>query len=197
VFRVPLAVAHAERPTSRLSVPKRYVEPDKRTRARILKEQVLKRERLSAITPEPLLDGPFAPAVAVPTSEVYGVERVFNGKKQSVHLGLDYRAPSGTPVLAVNAGRVLLARDLFYEGRCVAIDHGRGLVTLYLHFSRLDVKEGERVAKGRRLGLSGASGRVTGPHLHLAARWRGLYLDPASLLALPYDAPSSPEHVKE
>jgi murein DD-endopeptidase MepM/ murein hydrolase activator NlpD len=184
-FAIPLAVAHEERPTSRLTVPKRFIAPDAKTRARIERERELKARLLAASAADRLFAGRFAPPLASRTSEGYGIERVFNGTRQSVHYGLDYRASKGTPVAAMNAGRVLLARDLFYEGRCVAVDHGQGLVTLYLHFSRLDVKEGNRIARGQRLGLSGASGRVTGPHLHVAVRWRGLYLDPASLLALP------------
>ena len=97
---------------------------------------------------------------------------------------MDYRAPMGTPVRASNAGTVVLARQLYYEGNCVIIDHGLGLYTLSMHFSRIEVKEGQHVSAGDRLGLSGATGRVTGPHLHWAVRWQGAYLDPAKLLRL-------------
>ncbi|HKC26329.1 MAG TPA: M23 family metallopeptidase [Thermoanaerobaculia bacterium] len=186
---VSIPIERVERPKSELSVPRRYVEPNARTRARIARERAIKAAALGVVTPRRLFRGRFTAPVALGTSEEYGVERVFNGKRQSVHLGLDYHAPSGTPVHAVNSGRVVLARDLFYEGRCVGIDHGRGLVTLYLHLSRLDVKEGARVVKGQRLGLSGSSGRATGPHLHLAVRWQGIYLDPISVLAL--DVPAT------
>jgi murein DD-endopeptidase MepM/ murein hydrolase activator NlpD len=189
IFAIPIPIVRADRATSELSVPKRYVEPDARTRARIERERAIKAAALGIVTPERLFRGRFAAPVALGTSEGYGVERVFNGKRQSVHFGLDYHAPRGTPVRAVNAGRIVLARDFFYEGRCVAIDHGRGLITLYLHLSRLDVKEGARVVKGQRLGLSGSSGRATGPHLHLAVRWQGIYLDPISVLAL--DVPAT------
>jgi murein DD-endopeptidase MepM/ murein hydrolase activator NlpD len=186
---VPIRIERVDRPTSELSVPKRYIEPDALTRARIARERAIKASALGVVTPRRLFRGRFTAPVALGTSEEYGVERVFNGKRQSVHLGLDYHAPPGTPVNAVNSGRVALARNLFYEGRCVAIDHGRGLVTLYLHLSRLDVREGVRVVKGQRLGLSGSSGRATGPHLHLAVRWQGIYLDPISVLAL--DVPAT------
>lgn len=181
---IGIPVERAARPKSQLRVPKRFLEPDARTRARIKREQAIKAELLTGVTPRWLATGPFSAPVRNETSEGYGVERLFNGQRQSVHQGLDYRAPSGTPVAAIGAGRVALARDFFYEGRCVAIDHGHGLLTLYLHFSRLDVTEGQEVTAGQRLGLSGSTGRVTGPHLHLAVRWQGLYLDPASLLAL-------------
>jgi murein DD-endopeptidase MepM/ murein hydrolase activator NlpD len=77
-----------------------------------------------------------------------------------------------------------LARPLYFEGNCVVLDHGQGLLSLYLHLSEIKVKEGERVERGQVLGLSGATGRATGPHLHIAVRWQGVYLNPAALLAL-------------
>jgi murein DD-endopeptidase MepM/ murein hydrolase activator NlpD len=87
-------------------------------------------------------------------------------------------------VAAANRGTVLLARPLFFEGNCIVIDHGQGLLTLYLHLSEMRVKEGDRVAKGQPIALSGGTGRATGPHLHLAVRWQGIYLDPKVLLSL-------------
>jgi len=101
---------------------------------------------------------------------------------------MDFRAPSGTPVRAGNSGTVVLARLLYYEGNCVVIDHGLGLFTISMHLSHIDVREGQRVATGEKLGLSGATGRVTGPHLHWAVRWQGAYLDPAKLLQLNLNA---------
>ena len=106
----------------------------------------------------------------------------------SVHKGMDFRASSGTPVHAANSGVVVLARPLYYEGNCVVIDHGLGLYTISMHLSRIDVKEGQRVAAGEKVGLSGATGRVTGPHLHWAVRWHDAYLDPAKLLRLDLSA---------
>ena len=109
---------------------------------------------------------------------------MFNGKLASIHKGMDFRARMGTPVRSGNSGVVVLARPLYYEGNCVIIDHGLGLFTLSMHLSRIDVHEGQRVVKDERLGLSGATGRVTCPHLHWAVRWQGSYLDPAKLLRL-------------
>ena len=109
---------------------------------------------------------------------------MFNGKLASIHKGADFRAAMGTAVRASNSGVVVLARKLYYEGNCVIIDHGMGLFTLSMHFSRIDVHEGQRVKAGDRLGLSGATGRVTGPHLHWAVRWQGAMLDPVKLLHL-------------
>ena len=85
---------------------------------------------------------------------------------------------------AGNSGVVVLARPLYYEGNCVVIDHGLGLYTISMHLSRIDVREGQHVKLGERIGLSGATGRVTGPHLHWAVRWQNAYLDPAKLLQM-------------
>jgi murein DD-endopeptidase MepM/ murein hydrolase activator NlpD len=117
-------------------------------------------------------------------SDSFGTRRVFNGKLVSVHRGIDFRAKSGSPVLAANSGEVVLARELFYEGNCVIIDHGEQFMTVYMHLSRLEVAEGQKVTKGQEIGLSSATGRATGPHLHMGVRWEGAYLDPASLLSL-------------
>jgi murein DD-endopeptidase MepM/ murein hydrolase activator NlpD len=84
----------------------------------------------------------------------------------------------------VNSGRVILARPLFFEGNCAVIDHGQGLLTLYLHLSKFLIKEGDDVKKGQQIALSGGTGRATGPHLHLAVRWQGVYLNPQTLLNL-------------
>src|SRR5665213_2046218 len=90
----------------------------------------------------------------------------------------------GTPVRAGNSGTVVLAHRLYFEGNCVIIDHGMGLYTVSMHLSRIDVRLGQYVETGQRVGLSGSTGRVTGPHLHWAVRWEGAYLDPAKLLKL-------------
>jgi murein DD-endopeptidase MepM/ murein hydrolase activator NlpD len=87
-------------------------------------------------------------------------------------------------VVAVNSGTVVLATSLYYEGNCVIIDHGQKFFTIYMHLKQIDVHEGDTIGKGKRLGLSGATGRVTGPHLHLGVRWNGANLDPVKLLAL-------------
>jgi murein DD-endopeptidase MepM/ murein hydrolase activator NlpD len=112
------------------------------------------------------------------------MRRMYNGKLASVHKGMDFRAAIGTRVRAGNSGMVVLARPLYYEGGCVVIDHGLGLFTISMHLSRIDVHEGQHVSMGERIGLSGATGRVTAPHLHWAVRWQDAYLDPAKLLKM-------------
>jgi murein DD-endopeptidase MepM/ murein hydrolase activator NlpD len=115
----------------------------------------------------------------------FGSRRVYNGKTQSFHAGLDMPAPAGTPVAAAADGRVALAGDLYFSGGTVLLDHGGGLFTQYMHLSRVDVKDGDIVTKGTVVGLAGATGRVTGPHLHWGARWNGARVNPEALLALP------------
>ena len=101
-----------------------------------------------------------------------------------MHRGLDYHAKFDTPVAAINSGRVVLARRLYFEGGCVIIDHGLGLMSVYMHLSKIQVAVGRRVRRGQIIALSGASGRATGPHLHLGVRWDGNYLDPAKLFQI-------------
>ena len=170
--------------TGSLTVAPKFVEPGPEALEQIRAESQLKAKVFAASAQEPLWGASFrAPVTASPTDS-FGTRRTFNGKLASIHKGMDFRAATGTPVHAGNSGVVVLARPLYYEGNCVVIDHGLGLFTLSMHLSRIDVREGQRVTTGERLGLSGATGRVTGPHLHWAVRWQGAYLDPAKLLRL-------------
>lgn len=115
-------------------------------------------------------------------SGVYGSQRILNGQPRAPHLGLDIAAPTGTPMHAMCAGRVLLAEELYFTGNTIILDHGHGVQSLYAHASRLDVAEGAGVVAGQRIALIGATGRVTGPHLHLGLNWYGTALDPQPLL---------------
>ncbi len=177
-------VEPAHYPTETLRVPDRFVTPDPETLQRIKAEKKIKDEAFSHEIAEPEWSGNFVPPIDTTVSEGFGTRRTFNGKLASVHRGLDYHAKPGSPVTAANTGEVVLAQPLFYEGNCVIIDHGQQFMTLYMHLSRIEVKEGEKVEKGQEIGLSGATGRATGPHLHTAVRWQGAYLDPALLWKL-------------
>ena len=116
-------------------------------------------------------------------SGVYGSQRILGGVPKSPHLGLDVAAPPGSPVVAPAGGVVRLAHGPFLlEGNLVMLDHGHGLVSAFLHLSRIDVRPGETVARGQQLGLVGMTGRATGPHLHWAISWRAARLDPALLV---------------
>jgi murein DD-endopeptidase MepM/ murein hydrolase activator NlpD len=114
----------------------------------------------------------------------FGDGREFNGQVQSRHMGLDLAGPSGEPVVAAARGIVALVDQFHLAGNVVYVDHGAGLITAYFHLSRQDVMQGDTVEAGQQIGLVGATGRVTGPHLHWVARYGSVTVDPRSLLAL-------------
>ena len=107
---------------------------------------------------------------------------MFNGEPRQPHGGADFPSPTGTPIAAPGGGRVVLVRDLYFTGQTVVLDHGLGLYSLFAHLSAVDVHVGDVVEAGARIGLVGATGRVTGPHLHWAIRLNGARVDPLSLL---------------
>jgi murein DD-endopeptidase MepM/ murein hydrolase activator NlpD len=186
-FTRTFAVARAQYPQIRveLTVEKKFTEPSPEQQEQIAEGVKIKQDYLSRVTPTREWDGKFTAPADASISDVFGSQRIFNGKAQRPHFGLDFRVPTGTPVAAMNKGTVLLARFLYFEGNCVVIDHGQGLLSLYFHLSEFKVKEGASVERGQVIGLSGGTGRATGPHLHVAVRWQGTYLDPARLLQLP------------
>ena len=179
-----IRIARATYPQITIKVAKQFTEPNPEQVRVINTDKEIKQKTFATETAERLWAGPFEAPVSAPVSDIYGTARVFNQEVKSRHLGLDYGVPAGTPVHAVNRGTVILARPLYFEGGFVVIDHGQGLFSLYLHLSDFAVKEGDQVTTGQLIGMSGGSGRATGPHLHLAIRWQGVYLNPASLLQL-------------
>jgi murein DD-endopeptidase MepM/ murein hydrolase activator NlpD len=185
-FTRTFAVARAQYPQVKveLTVEKKFTEPSPEQQKQIEEGVKIKQDYLSRVTPTREWDGSFTAPADAAISDVYGSQRIFNGEAQRPHWGLDFRVPTGTPVAAMNQGTVLLARFMYFEGNCVVIDHGQGLLTLYFHLSEFKVKEGDEVKRGQIVGLSGGTGRATGPHLHVAVRWQGTYLDPASLMRL-------------
>ena len=185
-FTRTFVVARGKYPKTevKLSVEGKFTAPSPEQQKQIEEGVEVKKDYLSRVTPEREWSGEFTAPAEAEISDVFGAERVFNGKAQSTHFGLDFRVPTGTPVAAMNDGTVLLARPLYFEGNFVVLDHVQGLLTLYLHLSEFKVKEGDQVKRGQIVGLSGGTGRATGPHLHVAVRWQGIYLDPASLMRL-------------
>jgi murein DD-endopeptidase MepM/ murein hydrolase activator NlpD len=183
-FTAKLNVAAGRYPKIKigLSVDSKFTEPTPEQKIQIEAAQQIKKDYLNRVTAGRQWSGEFAAPVHATVSDVFGSQRIFNGKTSSPHMGLDFRVPSGTAVSAMNDGTVLLARPLYFEGNLVVLDHGQGLLTFYLHLSEFKVKEGDRVKRGEVVGLSGGTGRTTGPHLHAAVRWQGEYLDPAALL---------------
>lgn len=132
------------------------------------------------------------PLDPLPGGGGFGARRIFNGRPRAPHTGVDYPAPAGTPVRAVNRGRVALADELFFAGRAVYLDHGRGLFSLYFHLSEITVVEGQRVERGQVLGTVGSTGRATGPHLHFAMRLHEARVDPSWFFDRERPATSAP-----
>jgi hypothetical protein len=168
-------------PTQQLSVAPKYVEPDPQTLVRIAAERVRINEingLHSSLKPELRF---VAPADG-PLSSRFGLRRVFNGQQRSPHLGLDIAVPEGTPVRAPAAGTVVDVGDYYFWGNFVAVDHGTGLLTLYAHLSSVDVAVGQPLAQGAPIGAVGATGRVTGAHLHWSVILNGAAVDPELFL---------------
>jgi murein DD-endopeptidase MepM/ murein hydrolase activator NlpD len=167
-----------------VDVPENFVEPNDEEKKQIAADEVLKTRAYAHLIATPQWSGNFVPAVNAKSTPSFGESRILNEEKSSLHRGTDFPVPEGTPVLASNSGTVVLATSMYYEGNCVIIDHGQRFFTIYMHLKQTDVHAGDKVEKGKRLGLSGATGRVTGPHMHMGVRWNGAYLDPVALLAM-------------
>jgi murein DD-endopeptidase MepM/ murein hydrolase activator NlpD len=172
-------------PTQPLTLPKGMVDLDAPTLARVATEREELKAALTAGSAERLWRGAFRIPVdgGQPTGG-FGLRRVLNGQPRSPHTGYDWAAPAGTPVLAANGGRVALVAEHFFAGRNVVLDHGFGLFTFYFHLTEGRVARGESVSAGQVIGTVGATGRVTGPHLHFAVLLNGARVDPEALLRL-------------
>ena len=138
----------------------------------------------NTITPKNYISKEFMMPLDSKITSDFGNARVYNGSLNGYHSGTDFRAKVGTPLISSNDGIVVLVKDRFYSGGSVIIDHGHGVYMCYYHMSSFDVKVGDRVKKGEVIGLSGVSGRVTGPHLHFSARVSGIQVDPLQLIKL-------------
>lgn len=169
-------------PTEQLKVEPRYAEPPPEVQERLAAERKLTAAIYGRRSPSAPVTSAFLRPVPGPPTSTFGKRRVFNGKPRDPHPGLDLRAASGTPVQCSGPGTIALARELYYSGQTVIVDHGGGLFTVYAHLSRIDVNEGDVVAAGLQLGLSGATGRVTGPHLHWGGKLGETPFDPTALL---------------
>jgi murein DD-endopeptidase MepM/ murein hydrolase activator NlpD len=173
-------------PVQRLSLPKSMVDLSPEDERRASAESTRLRALFDTVGPERLWRGPFTKPVATNAkAEGFGSRRVINGKPRSPHSGVDFAAPAGTPVVASNRGRVALVVEFFFGGRLVALDHGEGLYTLYMHLDRAEVVEGALVERGSIIGAVGSTGRATGTHLHWGAHLRSARIDPDALLKLP------------
>ena len=191
VVEAALEVQATKFPEERLTVPKTYTELDPKTLARVKREQKLLGSLWPKSRGERLWRGEFARPADGPSGSPFGLRRFFNGEPRSPHAGIDIRAPKGAPVRAANRGRVVLAKDLFFTGNTIVLDHGLGVFTLYVHLSKMSVASGKLVERGAEIGRVGATGRATGPHLHFAVRVGDARIDPDAILARRLDAPSN------
>jgi murein DD-endopeptidase MepM/ murein hydrolase activator NlpD len=183
--RQDLEIVARKFPSTKLQFKPEYVTPPASLQARIKRESELLALATSVVTPEWLGDGPFALPHDAPSWSNFGQRRLNNNVLQSLHTGLDIRVPFGEPIRASNAGRVVMASDLYYGGKTVIVDHGLGVFSSYGHMSGLLVKRGEAVRKGQTVGLCGTTGRSTGPHLHWSFKVLEARVDPEAMIRLP------------
>lgn len=168
--------------TQRLTIPnKNKVNPNKKSSQRIEQEFFLKKNlKKTFIEGAPHFN--FIKPVAGRDSGRFGLRRILNKQKRNPHSGMDIAAPRGRSVKATEAGRILFVGDLFFTGKVIYIDHGNGLLSLYAHLSKINVKKGQRVKRGQLIGKVGKTGRVTGPHLHWSVYLNGNAVDPSLFL---------------
>ncbi len=185
IVRLSVEVKAVDFGTQALTLPTRMVDLDAKTLARVNAEQARVSSVLAQTSPQRLWRGPFLLPTEGQIAGSFGMRRLLNGQPRNPHSGEDIVAPKGTPILAAQDGIVRLADDHFFSGKSIILDHGSGLFTLYFHLNESVVREGARVKRGEIIGKVGASGRVTGSHLHWGAVLAGARVNPLGLLSLP------------
>ena len=170
------------------------VSPPAEVSERIQREAVRQRRLYAHHAPEQTVSSGFVKPLEGITTSLFGHRRFFNGKPRSPHSGLDIAAASGAPIAAAGDGIITLADELYFNGNTLFIDHGRGLITMYCHMSKLEVAEGDRIKKGQTIGLVGATGRATGPHLHWTVSLNGTRVDPLDFTSALNDALAGSEN---
>jgi murein DD-endopeptidase MepM/ murein hydrolase activator NlpD len=167
-----------------LSVDPRYVTLSKEDLEWVRRDNVAAAQAYAGSSATRLWNEAFIMPVEGPWSAPFGVRRMFNGEERSYHSGADIAVSSGTAIYAANKGRVVLVRHMFFGGKTVIIDHGQNVFTGYMHLSEFRVKDGQNVERGDLIGLSGSTGRVTGPHLHWMLRINNIKVNAAGLLGI-------------
>ncbi len=184
--QLPFTVTDKAYETQRLVIKdKRKVEPNKMDMERISADAVRIKKALRQFTEQTEVVTNFSWPADGPTSSPFGLRRFFNDQPRSPHSGLDIAAPADADIRAPAAGKVIDTGEFFFNGNTVFIDHGQGLITMYCHMSRIDVKPGDQVQTGDRLGAVGMTGRVTGPHLHWGVSLNDTRVDPLLFLPAP------------
>jgi murein DD-endopeptidase MepM/ murein hydrolase activator NlpD len=190
-----VAVSAGHFATESLHVEEQFVQPNPEQIKRAQAEQEKLREILGRVTPERLWQGRFrVPLEGITSGKNFGKRRILNGQSGSPHGGVDLSATTGTPVYAAQSGRVVLAEELYFPGNTVVVDHGLGIYTFYGHLSEISVKAGDEVAPGALLGKVGATGRVTGPHLHWGLSVNRARVDPLLIVKLLPGEPAGKAH---
>jgi murein DD-endopeptidase MepM/ murein hydrolase activator NlpD len=180
---IPLKILPKSFSQESFNVPPDFDQMTPEKLAEIRREQTAFARAFAAPIPDRLWDAPFIrPVPHQASASSFGRRRIINGAPRAPHSGMDLSAPAGTEVVATNHGKIVLTGDFFFAGGSVVLDHGGGLFTMYLHLSEISVEEGTVIRKGDVLGLSGATGRVTGAHLHWGARVANARVDPLELL---------------
>lgn len=190
--RIDFTVEGKSYATQRLNVAPGKVNLSEESAARVAKETPHIRSVMSTFSDTLPSTMRFISPVQGPKSSSFGLRRVFNNQPRNPHSGMDIAAPTGTPIVAPAPGVVIDTGDYFFNGKSVFIDHGSGLITLYCHLHEIEVKPGQRVNTGDRIGQVGATGRVTGPHLHWGVSLNRAYVDPALFLEVSTSASSTP-----
>lgn len=167
-----------------LTLPKEKVELSPESLKRVKEESAVVNALWTAKEPAPAWRGFFIMPVDGDVVGTFGKRSVINNLERSPHSGVDQRGETGTPVSAINNGRVVLIADHFFTGNSVYLDHGGGIISMYFHLDKILIKDGDNVEKGRVIGLVGATGRVTGPHLHWGVRVNGARVNPLTLIDL-------------
>ena len=180
--QLSIALRDADYRVQRLTVASKYVEPSKESLERIFLERKIIDKALSNWRSAELQDLDLQPPVPGKRSTSFGSRRIFNDQPRSPHKGMDISATSGTPIKAPLGGMVSAVGDFYFNGNTVILDHGQGYVSLFCHLSSIDVKSGQKIDAGDLLGKVGATGRVTGAHLHFATYLNGTAVDPALFL---------------
>jgi murein DD-endopeptidase MepM/ murein hydrolase activator NlpD len=186
-FNTKIAISEGAFRLRRINVDRKFISPSPEDEERIVKEIALTKDIYGKSEPRWLGRGNFILPVKGTLAKNFGDRRIFNDNRRSRHRGIDIRSPAGEIVRAVNSGKIVMARDLYFAGQTVIIDHGIGLFSMYCHLSALSVKEGTVVKRGDEIGNVGSTGRATGPHLHWGIRLSDTYVNPRSLLHLSFD----------